>query len=54
MQVTWVGLEDEDPTWELVEVTFKDVPKFLVQKLKQMQLPKHAKDALRQRYGMRI
>ena len=54
VQVAWVGLDDEDPTWELVEVMFKDVPKYLVRKLKQMRLPKRVRNALRQRYGMKV
>ena len=53
MQVAWVGLDHEDHTWEPVEVIFKYVPKFLVRNLKQMRLPKRAKNALRQRYGMK-
>ena len=54
MQVAWVGLDDADPTWEPMEVMLKDVSKFLVRKLKQMRLPKHVKNALRQWYGMKI
>ena len=54
VQVAWVGLYDEDPTWEPVEVMFKDVPKLLVRKLKQMRLPKRVRNALRQRYGMKV
>ena len=46
VQVAWVSLDDEDPTWEPLDVMFKDVPKFLVRKLKQMRLPKRAKNAL--------
>ena len=53
-QVAWVGLDDEDLTWEPVEVMFKEVPKFLVRKLKQIRLPKRVRNALRQRYGMKI
>ena len=33
---------------------FKGVPEFLVRKLKQMRLPKRVKNALRQRYEMKI
>ena len=54
VQVAWVGLDDADPTWEPMEVMLKDVSKFLVRKLKQMRLPKHVKNALRQWYGMKI
>ena len=53
VQVAWVGLYDENPTWEPVEVMFRDVSKFLVRKLKQMRLPKRVKNSLRQRYGMK-
>ena len=54
VQVAWVGLDDEDSKWEPVEVMLKDVPKFLMRKLKQMRLPKRVKNALRQRYEMKI
>ena len=54
VQVAWVGLDDKDPTWVPVEVMFKDVTKFLVRKLKQMRLPKRVRNALRQRYGMKV
>ena len=54
VQVAWVDLDNEDPTWEPVEVMFKDVPKLLVRKLKHMRLPKRVRNALRQRYGMNI
>ena len=54
VQIAWVGLDDEDPTWESVEIMFKDVPKFLVRKLEQMRLPKRVRNALRQRYGIKI
>ena len=33
---------------------FKDVPTFLVRKLKQVRLPTHVENALWQRYGMEI
>ena len=33
---------------------FKVGPKILVRKLKQMRLPKRVKNALRQRYGVKI
>ena len=52
MQVARADLDEEEPTWEQVNEMFKDVPKFLVRKLKQMRLPKRVKNALRRRYGM--
>ena len=45
MEVVWAGLDDDDPTWESVEVMFKG-PTFLVRKLKQIPLPKHVENAL--------
>ena len=39
--------------WEPVEVMFKDVPIFLVRKLKQIRLRKRVNNALRQRYGIK-
>ena len=53
-QVAWVGLDDEEYTWEPVEVMFNDLPKIFVRKLKQMRLPNRVKNALRQRYEMKI
>ena len=54
VQVAGVNPDDENPTWEPVGVMFKDFPKFFVWKLKQMRLPKRVKNALRQRYEMKI
>ena len=54
VQVAWVNLDNEKPTWEPVEVMFKDTPNFRGRKLEQMRLPKQVKNALRQRYGMKI
>ena len=54
VQVTWVGLVDEESTREPMEIMFKDVPKCLVRKLKRMSLPRPIKTALRQRCGMEI
>lgn len=35
LQVVWAGLGDEEPTWEPVEVIFKDAQKVVVWMLKQ-------------------
>ena len=34
VQVTWVGLEDEESTWEPVSTIYEDAPKYLEHKLK--------------------
>ena len=54
VQVTWVGLEDEEPTWEPVSTIYEDVPKYLEKKLKKMKLNKATKKALKQTYGLRL
>ena len=52
VQVACVNPDDMEPTWELFQVMFKDVPKFLVRYFKRMRLHKPIKTVLQYRYGM--
>ena len=54
VQVTWIGLEDEEPTWEPVSTIYEDDPKYLAKKLKKMRLNRAIKQALKQTYGLRL
>ncbi|CAN0328324.1 unnamed protein product, partial [Ascophyllum nodosum] len=36
VQIAWVGLEDEEPTWEPMSTVYADAPKYLEQKLRRM------------------
>ena len=36
VQIAWVGLEDEEPTWEPMSTVYVDAPKYLEQKLRRM------------------
>ena len=38
MQITWVGLEDEEPRWEPMSTVYADAPKYPEQKLRRMRL----------------
>ena len=54
VQIAWVGLEDEEPTWELMSTVYADAPKYLEQKLRKMRLNSVAKRALKRKYGMNL
>ncbi|CAN0391024.1 unnamed protein product, partial [Ascophyllum nodosum] len=36
VQIAWVGLEDEEPTWEPMSTVYADAPRYLEQKLRRM------------------
>ena len=54
VQVTWIGLEDEEPTWEPVSTIYGDAPKYLEERLKTMRLNMATKQAFKQTYGLRL
>jgi len=54
VRIAWVGLEDEDPTWEPVSMTYEDAPKYLEHKLKKIMLNRATKQALKHAYGKRL
>ena len=54
MQIAWVGLEDEEPTWEPMSTAYADAPKYLERKLRRMRLNSVAKRALKRKYGMNL
>ena len=54
VQIAWVGLEDEEPTWEPMSTVYADALKYLDQKLRRMRLKSVAKRALKRKYGMNL
>ena len=54
VQIAWVGLEDEEPTWEPMSTVYADAPKYLEQKLRRMRLNSVTKRALKRKYGMNL
>ena len=54
MQIAWVGLEDEETTWEPMSNVYTDAPKYLEQKLRRMRLNSVTKRALKRKYGMNL
>ena len=54
VQIAWVGLEDEEPTWETMSTVYADAPKYLEQKLRRMRLNSVTKRALKRKYDMNL
>ena len=54
VQIAWVDLEDEEPTWEPMSTVYADAPKYLEQKLRRMQLNSVTKRALKRKYYMNL
>ena len=54
VQIAWVGLEDEEPTWEPMSTVYADAPRYLEQKLRRMRLNSVTKRALKRKYGMNL
>ena len=54
VQIAWVGLEDEEPTWEPMSTVYADAPKYLEQKLRRMRLNSVTKHALKRKYDMNL
>ena len=54
VQIVWVGLEDEEPTWEPMSTVYTDAPKYLEQKLRRIRLNSATKRALKRKYGMNL
>ena len=52
VEIAWVGLEDEEPTWEPMSTVYVDAPKYLEQKLRRMRRNSVTKRALKRKYGM--
>ena len=54
LQIAWVGLEDEQPRWELMSTVYADAPKYLEQKLRTKRLNSVTKRALKRKYDMNL
>ena len=53
-KVAWEGLEEAESTWEPVSRVFHDAPAVLRRELKALRLKVEQKQALVQRYGLRL
>ena len=49
VQIAWVSLESEEPTWEPMSTVYADAPKYLEQKLWRMRLNSVTKRALKRK-----
>ena len=54
VQIVWVGLEDEEPTWEPMSTVYAYAPKYLEQKLRRIRLNRVTKRALKRKYDMNL
>ena len=55
VQIVWVGLEDEKPTWEPVSAIYANATKYHKMKLKRMlRLNRVAKQVLKHMNGVRL
>ena len=54
VKVAWEGLEEAESTWEPVSRVFHDAPAVLRRELKALRLKVEQKQALVQRYGLRL
>ena len=52
VKIAWIGLEDEEPTWEPMSTVYADAPKSLEQKLRKIRLNSVTKRALKPKYCM--
>ena len=54
VKIAWIGLEDEEPTWEPMSSVYADAPKHREQKLRRMRLNSVTKRALKRKYDMNL
>ena len=54
VQIAWVVLEDEEPTWEPMSTVYADAPNYLEQRLRRMRLKSVTKRALKRKYCMNL
>ena len=54
VKMMWVGLNEEETTWEPVSTIYADTPKYLVAQLRTLGLTKKVRDDLKKKYGMDV
>ena len=54
VKVKWVGLDEEDTTWEPLSTIHTDAPKYVVAQLRKLRLTKEVRDDLKKKYGTKV
>ena len=54
VKVKWVGLDEEETTWEPVSTIYADAPKYTAAQLRKLRLTKEVRDDLKKKYGMKV
>ena len=50
----WVGLDEEETTWEPLSTIHTDAPKYVVAQLRKLRLTKKVRDDLKKKYGIKV
>ena len=54
VNVKWIGLDEEETTWEPVFTIYADAPKYVLAQLRKLRLTKEVRDHLKKTYGMKV
>ena len=54
VKMKWVGLDEEESTWEPVSTIYADAPKHMVARLRKLRLTKEVRDDLKKKYGIKL
>ena len=54
VKVKWLGLDEEETSWEPVSAIYADAPKYVVAQLRKLRLTKEARDDLKKKYDMKV
>ena len=52
--VKWVGIDEEETTWEPVSTIYADASKYVVARLRKLGLTKEFRDDLKKKYGINV
>ena len=54
VKMKWIGLDEEETTWEPVSTIYADAPKYLVAQIRKSGLTKKVRDDISKNYGMDV
>ena len=58
VKVKWVGLNEEETTWEPLSTIYADAPEYIVAQLRKLRLAKEVRDDLKKekekKYGVKV
>ena len=54
VKMEWVGLDEEETTWEPLSTIYADAPEYVVAQLWKLRFTKKVRDDLKKKYGMKV